>query len=280
MAVIMDEKRKITESLFDWAKSDQGWPLIRGALTKFPELAHETGGRWGEGLLHWAALGHLAGVLDLVAHHANLDQVDLEGRKAVDWAVEKAYFISIDPPSEMPIAHVHKMRNEAEACAIALIQNGASTVGATEGKDEGYALIQLALRAGLSALSEELLKKENLNQPLEALWTWFFAGKWDKGQSYEVILGDMITVKEAIETASSIPMDEFKTGSGEPLGLLAVRLYIQQVIPLDQLVKLHRLGARVDAESDAGEGFEDLCASEANGVELQLRIEKACLNNE
>lgn len=275
MAILMDEKAKLAESLFAWAKTDQGWPLIRAALVKFPELSKETGGRWGEGLLHWAALGNLGGVLDLISRGADVNQQDMERRRPLDWAVEKAYFMAVEPPSEMPAASARGMLQEAEACAIALSQAGAMSQGAAEGREGGYGLIELALRAGLPALSEELAGRSDASQA-ERWWGWWMMGKWDRGQGMAAALKSARSAAAGIERASSSSMEDFRSAAGWPLGLMAVKLHLEGAITVEQLALLHKAGAEIDQTLEDGFGFEDLCARAPDPAQTQARLEKAC----
>lgn len=277
MALLIDEKSKLAESLFAWAKTDQGWPLIRAALAKFPELSQETGGRWGEGLLHWAALGNLGGVLDLVARGAEVNQLDLERRRPLDWGVEKAYFMAVEPPEEMPAATIRGMLDAAEGCALALLQAGALPQGAAEGKEGGYSLIELALRAGLPALSEELLEKGAAGTP-EELWGWWMAGKWDRGQARSAALAGARSAAAAIEKKAGVKREDFRSKSGWPLGLIATKMHLDGALPLEGLALLHEAGAEVDQTLEDDFGLEDLCARTPDPAGAQSRIEKACFS--
>lgn len=269
----MSEKQRLAESLFAWAKTDQGWPLIRAALAKFPELSQETGGKWGESLLHWAALGNLSGVLDLIAHGAKINQPDLDQRKPIEWAVEKAYFVAVDPPEEMEAPIRERMLQEAEGCAIALAQAGADLGSAAEKKQGGYALVELALRAGLPALSEALLAGET-DYSAELLWQWWLSGRWDRVPAG---LKNAQAARVAIEKATGGSLVEFRMpGTGWTLGLVGVKLQLDGALSLASLALAHKAGARVDDPGEDGFGFEDLCARALDPVAAQLAIEKAC----
>lgn len=242
----------LQKKLFEWAKTEQGWPLVRAALSKNNAIASWTGGKWGETLLHWAALGDLGSTMDLIAAGAPVDVADKTGRTPLSWAVEKAYFLRTDPPKEMPDNRLRRMIDAAEACALTLLAQGADA--GKRGDGQGYFLDELALAAGIKSLSAELLRRRpDGSARSERLWAAAIQGQWL----------DLNDLGQLIEFLPEPP-------SGVP-ARAAVELWLSGSAKLSLVVWVHNNVERIDAPSSSW-SFEEACSKAANGGQREAEL--------
>lgn len=149
----------ITPTLFDLAKTDEGWPLVMRAIKEDASLVNKRGGRWNETLAHWAALGQLGALIEIGSFGADLNARDAEGRSPLEWALEKMYFMRSDRAVAMKDVPSHwtTFERNAESCALFLVERGVSLE--REG-NRSYGPWELALAAGSWAAASAMLLRE------------------------------------------------------------------------------------------------------------------------
>jgi hypothetical protein len=143
--------------LFELARTKVGWPEIRVFIKSRPEAAGWRGGEWNETLLHWAAISDLGATGDLVNLGADLNAADSQGRRPIEWSVERLYFTKqSERELGLEAKAMRELREIMEGTARVLANSGADLAYVLEPK-EGYGLMDLALRAGAAQAAEGLL---------------------------------------------------------------------------------------------------------------------------
>ena len=252
------EDERLLENLFERAKMDSEWPLIRGYLGKRPEIAGWRNKKWGETLSHWAALGNLPALIELLAANPEQDLKDNAGRTPLAWCIEKAYFLETDPPAQMGKAKVQQELAKLESCAFHLMNSGADILLRLGSEQDGYTLLELVCKAGLLSLLEHACRigsrpgQREMLGVLEGLWI-------DSG-------------------AFAKAMDLAGIGSGTELFgqsalLCAAELYILGRIDKKRLRECsHKLGS-LDAAETEDCSLADVCSRHAKGPQMQGEIE-------
>ena len=264
MSNIFDDER-MRKNLFARAPQDSEWPIIRAFVKKNKSAAHWKGDKWKELLIHWAALGNLAGTVDLVAQGASINELDCTGRSPLAWALEKAYFLATDPPKEMNSSQIGGELKRVEATALHLIGSGSALTLHVGTIAEGYGLYELVAKSGLFYLSAAFAQ-----------------------QGYKLTDKDYISLIEGAwlnDDKMCSALSEFKVVdpvdiSGKPFSLIATELFIEGRISGPRLRAAAEALGGIDLECRDGTGLAEICQSHPDGASWQAKIEAICEGQE
>lgn len=253
------EDSNLVNNLFERAKVDNEWPIIRGYLSKRPEICGWVNSKWNETLLHWASLGNLPAVIDLINYGSNVDQLDNQGRSPLVWCIEKAYFLETDPPNKMAS---NKIQNEISKCCDCALQllnftNCANPhIGSIE---QGYSVLELVCRSGFYSLYKAILEKTNTPLNDKEVLS-LLEGRWVTEEIFEEVfkLTNINTSKKYFE---------------QSLILCACELFASDRIKEDRLISCYKLFGDLEQLENEDLGLADICLRYKNSELIQNKIE-------
>lgn len=179
-------EQKELKNLFDWAKTDYGWPMVLNMLKNYPGLAKNNAGPGGSSLLHWAALGNMNAMLDLITkYNVDINVLDASDRTPLEWAIEKLYFMREEAYENTSKQTGNWRQGEmlAEMCAIQLIKLGAKMITKNEIKGS-YSIKHLALKAGSLPIALEF----NWTRASDVFYEYTFCGFWPSKNDFKLFL--------------------------------------------------------------------------------------------
>lgn len=244
-------------------RNHSGWAWALGEIRRNPARLDERGPRWGETALHWAMLGSLEAVAEILPTRADLlFSLDKEERSPLDWAIEKIYFLR--EPAVQSVdeeAKANSLIGQARACALYAL-NWMSANGQL-GRWTGNP--QLLLRCALAAGEIELAIAidERMDEPSgPEVWLSGLAGKW-AGDAEAKAYMDHLQAKHGLSGSS--------VAFGRPIGLHVAALWAEEKIGDEQAERLHRAGAHLDQETES-ESIEVFCAKSPRGGARLARL--------
>ena len=242
------DNKKLISSIFERAKLDHEWPIIRSLLTKNKSLAFiKNENKWNETLLHWAALGNMPAVLDLLSYGLNINEHDNTERTPFLWAIEKIYFLSTDKPKEMSKKIAANEISKTETTALLLLNNGALPFNKI---NLGYSPLELTLKAGQENLPIEIIKLTQGKESNENIWSWFIQGNWENSDAF-VKMADQISKITKTDYSSFLI-------NGNSIGCFSLDLYLKNIISLNKLKMINKFINSVDTENPDGTSSVDI----------------------
>lgn len=244
-------------------RNHSGWAWALGEIRRHPGRLDERGPRWGETALHWALLGSLEAVAEILPGRSDLlFSIDKEGRSPLDWAIEKIYFLK--EPSVQSVdeeAKANSLIGQARSCALYALNwmSANGLLGAWSGNPA--LLLRCALAAGEIELAIAI--EERMDEPAGAdIWLSGLAGKWAGDVDAKAYM-DYLGAKHGLSGAS--------VAFGRPVGLHVAALWAEGKIGDEQAERLHRAGASIDQETE-DESIEVFCSRSPKGAARLARL--------
>lgn len=230
-------------------RNNSGWGWALGEMGRRPGAVLERGPRFDESPLHWAMLGHLEATSKICQDEPGLLGVlDSQDRSAMDWAIEKIYFLKERQEGELPAerARTGAMMEQARSCAwFALNWCLAQGVAQWTGSVDRW--IQWALTAGELALARA---GEGLGgrRADPSVWLCGLAGIWSTEAEARLY----------VESLAERGLDCDAVVFGRPLGLHVAALWAEGRLSSERAAWLHKAGLRLDQETQE-ESVELFC---------------------
>lgn len=262
----------MSDVFWESIRNASGWAWALGEARRNPHRWDERGDKWSETPLHWALMGSVEACAEVLPVRPQLlSALDNQGRSALDWAVEKIYFLREAQETETSQARRKSDALIEQTMACVLHAIGWIRIQREEGHELAWSgdpdlAFRCALTAGELKLAKEL--ESIAPNPLPASsWLAGLAGLWSSKEQVQSYL-------QALKGACAIePKDEVL---GRPLGLHVAWLWAQKKLAERRAAWFHELGARLDQES-ATESIEVFCSQVPDGPArldaLQKRVD-------
>lgn len=245
----------MSDTLWTSIRNQSGWVWALSEFKRNPNRLVEVGERWGETPLHWASMCSIESMEFLLQVKPSLlNEVDVEGRTALDWVVEKIYFLkdelSLNPTQSN---HFRGMLAAAVNCGLYLL-NHIDGLGGGAGRISGNSsrLMQYALGAG----EGEIVQKIGALLPdvAPAIWMSGLVGLWSTKADVDIF-------KQLIDNVARLERPGF--WNGRPMGLVVAQLWAVGRIATERALWFHEAGWRLDEESET-ESIEVFCSQVEN----------------
>jgi hypothetical protein len=260
---------KKNDVFWESIRNASGWSWALGEARRHPQRWDERGPNWSETALHWALMGSVEACVEILPSRPDLLGVlDSQGRSALDWAVEKIYFLREAQETETQEA---RRKSDAlihltMACAlhaISWIQTSSEDGASLEWSGDADRAFRCALTAGELDLACKLARVAP-TAPAASSWLAGLAGLWrskDQVKDYLAALEERCSIK---------PQDMVL---GRPLGLHVAWLWSRKQVAERRAAWFHELGARLDEETSE-ESIEVFCSDAPDGGGRLERLQK------
>lgn len=245
----------MSDTLWTSIRNQSGWIWALSEFKRNPARLDEVGERWGETPLHWASLCSIEAMeFLLLTKPSLLSAVDMENRTALDWAVEKIFFLKEELSlNSSKSSHFHGMLVAGLNCGLYLLHHIDKTgVNAECISGNASRLMQYALASG----EHEIIQKIRglLPEVASSILMSGLVGLWSRKADVEAF-------KRLIDHAVQLERPGF--WNGRPLGLVVAHLWALGKITTERALWFHEAGWRLDEENE-DESLEVFCSQVEN----------------
>jgi hypothetical protein len=219
----------------------------------------ELGARWRETPLHWAALCSIEAMEFLLHEDPDLLYIkDAEDRTALDWVVEKIYFLKEElGVNQNESSHFYGMLSAAVNCGLYLL-NHVERIGGEEclcSSGSRVRLMQYALGSGESVIVHKISQVFPGTPP--AVWMSGLVGLWSSKMDVDVY-------KRLMDEVAQLERRGY--WNQRPMGLVVAQLWASGKITTARSLWFHQAGWRLDDETE-DESIEVFC-SQVKGFDM------------